>query len=122
MRKILVIDDDMMVRETIIEILESAGYDVLSAEDGKRGLALFLRERPDLVITDIIMPEMEGLQTITEIRRSGSAVKVIAISGGCRLFNRDFLAIARLLGASDVIAKPFDAGDLLSRVGDCLVA
>jgi DNA-binding response OmpR family regulator len=122
MRKILVIDDDLMVRETIIEILETAGYYVLSAEDGKRGLALFLRERPDLVITDIIMPEMEGLQMITEIRRSGSAVKVIAISGGCRLFNRDFLEIARLLGASDVIAKPFDSEDLLSRVGDCLVA
>jgi YesN/AraC family two-component response regulator len=93
-----------------------------ASSDGKRGLALFLSERPDLVITDIIMPEMEGLQTITEIRRSGSAVKVIAMSGGCRLFNRDFLEIARLLGASDVIAKPFDSDDFLCRVGDCLVA
>jgi DNA-binding response OmpR family regulator len=108
-----------MVRETIMEILETAGYNVVSAEDGKCGLALFLSERPDLVITDIIMPEIEGLQIISEIRRSNAAVKVIAISGGCRLFNRDFLEIARLLGACDAIAKPFDPEDFLSRVGDC---
>ena len=69
MTKILVIDDDVIVRETIIQILEDRGFQVVSAEDGRRGLAAFRSERPDLVITDIIMPEKEGIQTLTEIRR-----------------------------------------------------
>jgi len=120
MKKILVIDDDVIVRETIVQILESEGYAVVSADDGKRGVALFRSERPDLVITDIIMPEKEGIQTITEIRAMTPDAKVIAISGGGRIGNTDFLKIARLLGASDVISKPFDPDDFLSRVGTCL--
>lgn len=120
MKKILVIDDDAMVRDTIVEILESEGYEVVSAGDGVRGLALFRREQPALVITDIIMPEKEGIETITEIRGSYPATKVIAISGGSRIGNVDFLKMARLLGAHDVISKPFDPDDFLSRVGNCL--
>ncbi len=120
MSKILVIDDDVIVRETIVQILESDGYDVVSAEDGRRGVALFRSEQPDLVITDIIMPEKEGIQTIMEIRGTRPDAKVIAISGGGRIGNTDFLKIARLLGAADVISKPFDPDDFLSRVGRCL--
>lgn len=118
--KILVIDDDVIVRETIIQILEDRGYQVVSAEDGKRGIASFRSEKPDLVITDIIMPEKEGIQTITEIRRERPDAKVIAISGGGRIGNTDFLKIAQKLGASDVIAKPFDPDDFLTRVSRCL--
>src|SRR5258708_20407452 len=120
MTKILVIDDDAIVRETIIQILEDRGYQVVSAEDGKRGLASFRGEKPDLVITDIIMPEKEGIQTITEIRRERPDAKVIAISGGGRIGNTDFLKIAQKLGASDAIAKPFDPDDFLNRVSPCL--
>jgi DNA-binding NtrC family response regulator len=120
MTKILVIDDDVIVRETIIQILEDRGYEVISAEDGKRGVASFISEKPDLVITDIIMPEKEGIQTITEIRRERPDAKVIAISGGGRIGNTDFLKIAQKLGASDVIAKPFDPDDFLNRVSRCL--
>jgi CheY-like chemotaxis protein len=120
MAKILVIDDDVIVRETIIQILEDRGYQVVSAEDGKRGIASFRSEKPDLVITDIIMPEKEGIQTITEIRRERPDAKVIAISGGGRIGNTDFLKIAQKLGASDVIAKPFDPDDFLTRVSRCL--
>ena len=82
MKKILVIDDDASVRDTIVQILEGEGYAVISAEDGKRGFALFRSEHPDLVITDIIMPEREGIQTITDIRGVSPKAKVIAISGG----------------------------------------
>jgi DNA-binding NtrC family response regulator len=120
MAKILVIDDDVIVRETIIQILEDRGYQVVSAEDGKHGVASFRSEKPDLVITDIIMPEKEGIQTITEIRREKPDAKVIAISGGGRIGNTDFLKIAQKLGASEVIAKPFDPDDFLNRVGRCL--
>ncbi|MGH7034753.1 MAG: response regulator, partial [Stellaceae bacterium] len=64
MHKILVIDDNVVVRNTIIQMLESEGYEVVSAEDGRRGLSVFRSEKPDLVITDIIMPEKEGIETI----------------------------------------------------------
>ena len=120
MTKILVIDDDVIVRETIVQILEDRGYTVLSAEDGDRGLALFRAERPDLVITDIIMPEKEGIQTITEMRGERPDAKIIAISGGGRIGNTDFLKIARHLGAMDIIPKPFDPDELVSRVRRCL--
>jgi len=120
MSKILVINDDTIVRQSLTVILEYAGYKVVSAEDGKRGMAAFRSEHPDLVITDIIMPEQEGIQTITEIRGVKPDAKIIAISGGGRIGNTDFLKIARHLGAFDAIAKPFDPDDLLTRVGRCL--
>ena len=68
MEKVLVIDDDSLVRDTIVRILERKGYQVLVASDGVRGLRMFCSEQPDLVITDIIMPEKEGIETIREIR------------------------------------------------------
>jgi DNA-binding NtrC family response regulator len=120
MSKILVIDDDVIVRETLVQILEDRGYAVITAEDGKRGVAAFRRDKPALVITDIIMPEQEGIQTITELRRLDPAVRIIAISGGGRIGNTDFLKIAQHLGAADVVAKPFDPDDLVERVGRCL--
>ena len=122
MARILVIDDDSAARDTIVQVLEDGGYQVTSAEDGRVGLASFRREPPDLVITDIIMPEKEGIQTITEMRGERPGTKIIAISGGGRIGNTDFLRIARHLGAMDVIPKPFDPDDLLSCVGRCLQA
>jgi DNA-binding NtrC family response regulator len=118
--KVLVIDDDQLVRYTLSRILHRNGYDVVTASDGMRAMAVFREERPDVVITDIIMPEQEGIQTITEIRGVQPNAKIIAISGGGRIGNTDFLKIARHLGAFDAIAKPFDPDDLLSRVGRCL--
>jgi len=120
MPKILIIDDDAFVRETLIRILEDEGYQVITAPDGRRGLDAFRRERPDLVITDIIMPEQEGIETIMEIRGERPDAKIIAISGGGRIGNTDFLQIARKLGAADIIAKPFDPDDFITRVGTCL--
>jgi two-component system, chemotaxis family, chemotaxis protein CheY len=83
--KILVIDDDTIVRTTIVLLLEDAGHQVRWAVDGLRGMALFRSAQPDLVITDIIMPEQEGIQTITEMRKAKPDAKIVAISGGARI-------------------------------------
>ena len=116
--KILVIDDDHLVRYALSRILLSNGYEVVTASDGRRGMAVLRTEHPDVVITDIIMPEQEGIDTIIQIRRERPAIKIIAISGGGRIRNVDFLEMAHSLGASEVIAKPFEANELLS----CLIA
>jgi DNA-binding response OmpR family regulator len=120
MAKILVIDDDAMLRHTITKILRRGGYEVVTAEDGARGMAALRKERPDLVITDIVMPDQEGIQTITQIRREARDTKIIAVSGGGIVGNVDFLSMAQQLGAHDVLAKPFLAEDLIGRVRNCL--
>ena len=120
MTKILVIDDDAIVRKTIVQLLEDDGYQVVSAEDGLRGMAMFRSEQPDLVITDIIMPEQEGIQTIEEILKAKPDAKIIATSGGGLIGNNDFLEIAKARGAMAVIPKPFDMEELLGLVRDCL--
>jgi DNA-binding response OmpR family regulator len=120
MTKILVIDDDTIVRMTVVQILEDAGYEVSSAEDGARGMALFLSEPPDLVVTDIIMPEQEGIETIGQMRKARPDAKIIAMSGGGRIGNTDFLKIALALGAMNAVPKPFDPEELLLVVKACL--
>jgi two-component system chemotaxis response regulator CheY len=120
MKKILVIDDDPLVRHTIMRILKHQGYEVLVAEDGARGIKIFRAHQPELVITDIIMPEQEGLETIRQITSEYPACKVIAISGGGRIGNFDFLDIAGKLGASIILQKPFDPAELLKCVTNCL--
>ena len=114
--KVLVIDDDDLVRYTLSKILQRNGYHVATASDGKRAMAVFRDERPDVVITDIIMPEQEGIETILKIRCERPEVKIIAISGGARSHNLDYLGMAEAFGADDVIAKPFEAEELLSRL------
>jgi CheY-like chemotaxis protein len=114
--KVLVIDDDHLVRYTLSKILQRNGYHVTTAADGKRAMAVFRDERPDVVITDIIMPEQEGIETILKIRCERPEVKIIAISGGARTHNLDYLGMAEAFGADDVISKPFEAEELLSRL------
>ena len=83
---------------------------------------MFRSEKPDLVVTDIIMPEKEGIETIRDIRGEVPDAKIIAISGGGRIGNTDFLQIARKMGAIDALPKPFDPDDLLGRINTCLKA
>jgi DNA-binding response OmpR family regulator len=114
--KILVIDDDDRIRRMVAKVLSADGHRVTCAADGVAGMALFRQETPDAVVTDIIMPEREGIETIVSIRKERPETKIIAISGGGRLGDIELLRIARLLGADDVIAKPFRAQDLRRRV------
>jgi DNA-binding response OmpR family regulator len=120
MAKILVIEDDVLVRNMIDKVLRHGGFDVVTAEDGVRGMTSFRSERPDLVLTDIIMPEREGIATIVEMRRECPDAKIIAMSGGGRIGSADFLGMAKKLGANDIIPKPFLPQELLRRIKACL--
>lgn len=114
--KILVIDDEYLVRYTLARILRGNGYEVATAADGERGIGAFRSFFPDLVITDIIMPRREGIETIRDMRKERPDTKIIAISGDLGSGDYDVLAIARQLGADDTLRKPFDAATLLSAV------
>jgi DNA-binding response OmpR family regulator len=120
--KILVIDDDVEVRGLITEILEQHGFEVLDAPDGRRGVEAFLAERPDLVITDMMMPHKDGIETIMDIHRSEPGAKIMAISGAGARTSFDVLSVARKLGACDTMKKPFKARDLIEHVHHCLTA
>src|SRR5437867_13412007 len=114
--RVLVIDDNVEICRLLEETLAPAGYDVLVAADGEAGIRLH-RERPaDLVITDIFMPEKDGIETILELRRDYPGIRIIAISGGGALRNLSYLAAAEQLGAFRTIPKPFDCDEVLETV------
>ena len=110
--KILVIDDDVLLLRMMARALVADGHDVTTAADGERAMALYNESRHDLVITDIVMPNQEGLETILTLRRDDNPVKIIAISGT----DIEMLETARLIGADDVLGKPFRAHELVDRV------
>jgi DNA-binding response OmpR family regulator len=120
MARILIIDDDRQARNLLKQILSRAGYDVVEAQDGVAGVHLFQAAPVDLVITDILMPDKEGLETIQELRQSAPQVKIIAISGGGEKGNLNFLRIAEKLGAQRTMQKPFSRQTLLDAVAQVL--
>jgi len=113
---VLLIDDDALVRRMVRRLLERAGYSVLEAEDGNIALKLLRQHRPAIVITDIIMPRVEGIEIIQEIRRTAPATRIIAISGGGPRGEMMYLDWAQALGADAVLQKPFQPQELLARV------
>jgi DNA-binding response OmpR family regulator len=120
MAKIMVIDDDEVMNSMIIQMLSKAGYEVRGARDGRGGLDLLEMEPFDLIITDIIMPEKEGLETIMTIRKLNKTVPIIAISGGGKIGPDQYLKLAQQFGADYSFQKPFDKGHFLSAVRECL--
>jgi DNA-binding response OmpR family regulator len=114
--KILVIDDDEPMRRMVETVLRTDGHDVVTAENGLRGMAMLSEERPQIVVTDIIMPEQEGIETILALRRGNPDIRIIAISGGDTIGGTEVLKMAQLLGANEVLQKPFRAHDLIARV------
>ena len=117
---VLIVDDDPLTRLMASEALREGGYTSVEAEDGLRALALFDAERPDLVLTDIFMPEKEGLETISELGLLDPAVRVIAISGGGNMGILNPLPMAAKLGAVRTLAKPFGRRELLEAVAAAL--
>jgi two-component system response regulator (stage 0 sporulation protein F) len=114
MATILVIDDQEPIRSLLRAVLEGASYQVLEASNGRRGLEVYRERSADLIITDIVMPEMDGLELILELTRSFLNVKVIAITGAME--SNGGLNVAKLLGARQTFQKPLDMGRLLSAV------
>ncbi|MBI1216099.1 MAG: response regulator [Alphaproteobacteria bacterium] len=118
--KILVIDDDQLIRMACRNVLRKNDFHVIEAENGNQGIALFTQEKPALVITDMLMPDKEGLETITELRKMDPAVRIIAMSGGGATQNMSFLQMAQKLGAKNILNKPFKPDDLVRLVRETL--
>ncbi len=115
MKRVLVIEDDPAMRDMVEIFLQKSGFHTACAEDGKKALRLFQSESFDLVITDMVMPEMEGIETIQELRKLRPDIKIIAMSGGA-LGSPAYLGAARHLGANLTLKKPFQHAALIEAV------
>ena len=116
MSTILVIEDDMEVRVLIQSLLERQGHEVFLAEDGIQGMEAFASSTPDVVITDLLMPRMKGIETIKKIRQIDADTKILAITGGGTGSLETLLKQAKSAGAEETLAKPFVPSDLLNAV------
>lgn len=119
MAKILLIDDDELLRQVLGKALVQAGHEVVEAQDGGQGQELARTVAPDLVITDLIMPGQEGVETIVALRRERPALPIIAMSGGAA-HTKLYLDIAGKIGARRVLAKPFTPTVLMQTVNEVL--
>jgi len=120
MERILVIDDDEKIRLVFERFIKGKGYAVDCAENGKEGLRLLETKTPDLVITDIMMPDTDGLEVVLSMREKHPDIPVIAISGGMTLASMDFLPLVKKFGAIKVLYKPVELDDLLEGVHELL--
>ena len=117
---ILVIDDDPDVRSMLADLLQRAGYEVVQGSDGRAAMEVLCRRPIDLIITDIIMPEKEGIETIQELRQVFPEVKIIAISGGGRISPYNYLSLAKAFGAQRIFEKPFVNDEIIQAVQELL--
>ncbi len=120
MARILIIDDDSALRQTMRKIVERIGHEADEAEDGAVGLRLFRERSYDLVVTDLLMPEKEGIETILELREEDPDVPILAVSGGMTLDRTGPLADAEALGADASLPKPFAVEEFSDTVQQLL--
>jgi YesN/AraC family two-component response regulator len=119
--KILIIDDDALLRRGLSNVVRRLGCGVLEAVNGIEGMRHFQQHKPDVIITDILMPEKEGLETIREMRKENPAVRIIAISAGSPVYKMQFLELAEKFGASYTFNKPINPDELLGAIRTLLV-
>ncbi len=122
MARILVIDDEELARFTMREILESAGHEVTEANDGEQGVQRYRADPTDIIVTDIIMPKKEGVQVVIELKQDFPDLLIIAVSGGGRTKNLDFLKLAKDFGADKILAKPFTETEMNTAVRELLLS
>ena len=120
MARILVIDDDPEVRETVRRILASRGHTVELAQDGQVGIAALAQHAPDLVITDVFMPQQDGVETLIELRKAFPKLRVIAMSGGSTGGLISLLEDMEAFGANATLPKPFTPKELIAAVNSVL--
>lgn len=118
--RVLVIDDDEQMRTLLRQVMEWSGYTVTDAENGRKGMQRQREHPADLVITDLIMPEQEGLETISKLKKEYPDIKIVAISGGGRIGPEAYLPAAQELGADLVFRKPFDVKEFVAAVRELL--
>lgn len=109
---ILVAEDDPELGKLIISSLQKMGHNVVGVADGRQGLDAFKQGTFDLILTDLVMPNKDGLEFITAVRRLDSRVKIIAVSGGYRVNSLDMMALAKASGANEILYKPFGIAEL----------
>lgn len=120
MARILLVDDDPQVLAVLRKIFELEGYEVVAAEDGCRALDLYDPQTIDLVVTDIVMPEKEGIATIREIRQRNPRARIIAISGGGMIPPGEYLRWAQRFGVDHTFAKPIKRAEILQAAAELL--
>jgi len=120
MARILIMDDDNLIRRMLRQVLEQEGHEIVEARDGTEGINLNRKLHCDLIITDIIMPEKEGIETIGELRREFPDIKIIAMSGGGRIGPDAYLKMAKDFGAMRTIVKPIGKDELLKATKELL--
>ena len=113
-KRVLVVDDEPAIVELIQVLLNGEGFEVASASNGTEGLRALENAKPDLIITDIAMPDMEGVEFISKLRKSGVTAPIIAMSGNA--VGMSFLRASKLFGAAETLLKPFSSAELLSLV------
>lgn len=121
MAHLLVIDDDDFFRETLVHMLQKEGHKVTASNDAAKALALLERAQPDLILTDILMPNMDGMEFIMELSKQSNNTPVIAMSGGRRSITSAFnLESAKLLGVKVTLSKPFTLVALRAALAEAL--
>jgi DNA-binding response OmpR family regulator len=110
------VDDEPGIRELLSIMLESSGYTVVTAEDGVQAPKIMATRHIDVVITDLLMPERDGLEFITELRKNHPAVRIIAMSGGGHIARDSYLRIAKTFGAHYLLEKPFNLASVLGAI------
>lgn len=122
MAKILVVDDEPDIREVVGIVLETSGHDVMYAEDGKKGLSLVKKWQPDLIILDVMMPKMNGMQVLQLLRNMDEFdhIPVIMLTATTQYAREDDEHYRKKTGADDFISKPFNPADLVERVNNVL--
>ncbi|MGD8893354.1 MAG: response regulator [Desulfobacterales bacterium] len=120
MARILIIDDDSQILDMLGQTLEREDYEVVRASNGNEGIKINRENLVDLIITDIIMPKKEGIETIFELRKNFPYIKIIAISGGGRIEPEDYLYIAKKIGVHRTFTKPIERDELLKAVSELL--
>jgi CheY-like chemotaxis protein len=120
MSRLLLVEDDVSLRRVMAQILTRAGYTVSEARNGRVAIKVLAETPVDIVVTDMIMPEMDGVETIRFLRREYPAVKIVAISGGGISSAESYLVIAQKMGVQRTLAKPFTPDELMTAIREAL--